>query len=194
MDAVVHTLESHIANQSNQINRIFSREAFKILYNNLYHILDNMSNTDVRAQLQLGAYLASISLINSGSGPAGALSYSLGVHFNVPHGIAGAVFLPFIVEHNVKAGYDYGDLYDLIEGTEKNIDTKEKSIHFSEKIFELCNVLGVPDSLRVFGVDETNIQTLIDESENLQNAFAQNPVPFTVHDANSLLLRMIKEK
>ena len=192
MDALVHTLESYAACQSNPLTKVFAKEAFNLIFNNLHKVLDDPKSIEIRANLQLGAYLAGISLINSGAGPAGALSYPLGVHFKVPHGFAGAVFLPYIVKHNVKKGYDYSELYDLIENTDKSINGKEKNQLFAEKLVELCNKLGVPSTLRVFNVDENNIGILLEETEHLDKAFAQNPIPFSVEDGKGLLMKLIE--
>jgi len=191
MDALVHTLESYAAIQSNPMNRIFAREAFCVLFKNLFLVTDFPGDTGIRAHLQYGAYLAGISLINSGSGPAGALSYPLGVHFKVPHGIAGAAFLPHIVLHNVNAGYDYSELYDLIEGADRSAPTIRKNTLFAEKLFELCKKLQVPEKLTAFGVSGDSVHILLQEVDALEMAFAQNPVPFTVQDGKNLLKSMI---
>jgi alcohol dehydrogenase class IV len=191
MDALVHTLESYAAVQSNTMNRIFAREAFRYIFNNLFLVKNDPGNVGVRSKIQFGAYLAGISLINSGSGPAGALSYPLGVHFKVPHGLAGAVFIPHIVRHNVERGYDYSELYDLIEGADVSLPRETRNEEFAEKLFELCRVLGVPDTLRGFGVDEKTVNVLCTEAESLKNAFGQNPVGFSVADAQDLLRKMV---
>jgi alcohol dehydrogenase len=191
MDALVHTLESYIAVQANPYTRIFAKEAFRYLFNSIGKVIDDPENIELRSNILFGAYLAGISLMNSGSGVAGALSYSLGVHFNVPHGIAGAVFLPYVMEHNVKMGYDYSELHDLIDGADKSLSPSEKSNLFAEKLFELCKKLDVPDNMRGFGVNENNINILLDENEHLDKAFAQNPLPFSVEDGKRLLIKMI---
>ena len=180
MDALTHTLESYVAVQANSLTRIFAKQAFKLIFNNLSRVLDEPENLEIRANLQLGAYLAGISLMNSGSGPAGALSYILGTHFKVPHGLAGAIFLPHIIEYNIKNGYDYKELYN-------------KNEMFSEKLFELCQKLGVPSNLREFGVNEENIDILLKEIEILDKAFAQNPIPFSVQEGKKLLIKLTKK-
>jgi len=190
VDALVHALESYAARQSNPLTKVFARAAFKLIFNNLSKVLGDPSNIEIRANLQLGAYLAGISLMNSGSGPAGALSYPLGVHFRVPHGYAGGVFLPHIIKFNVKKGYDYSELYDLIENADKPKRKEEKNHLFSQKLFELCDSLGIPSSLRSFGVNKSNIDTLLKETENLGKAFTQNPIPFSVEDGKKLLMEM----
>lgn len=184
MDALTHSLESYVAVQANCLTKFFAKEGFRLAFNNLSKILDNFKNLEIRSNLQLGAYLAGISLMNSGSGPAGAISYPLGVHFKVAHGLGNAVFLPYVVEHNFKNGYNYSELNSLIE--EKSNKT------FSEKIFELCRKLEVPDNLNGFGVNSKNVNLLLDDIDNFEKAFAQNPIPFTVEDGKKLVLNLIK--
>jgi alcohol dehydrogenase len=190
MDALVHTLESYAAVQSNTMNRIFAREAFRLVFNNLSRVLDKPGDLEIRSKIQIGAYLAGISLINSGSGPAGALSYPLGVHFKVPHGLAGAVFIPHIIRHNISCGYDYSELYNLIDSADRSIPEDRKNKDFSTKLSELCWVLDIPDTLRPFGVDAKSVEILCKEAGLLEKAFAQNPVLFSVRDAQDLLRKM----
>ena len=191
IDALSHALESYVARQANSLTKVFAKEGFKLLFNNLFKVLDDPENLEIRSNLQLGAYLAGISLMNSGAGPAGDLSYPLCVHFGAPHGLGTAVFFPYIIEHNVKNGYDHSELYDLIEGADKSLGKEEKNRLFSEKTFELSRKLGVPSSLRGFGVNEENIGILLKEVEKLAEDFKQNPVPFSVEQGKELLKKLI---
>ena len=191
MDSLVHALESYAAKQANALTRAFAKEAFGLTINALPKLKKRPKDIETRGNLQLGAYLAGVSLCNAGSGPAGALSYPLGVHFRAPHGLAGAVFLPYLIEFNVKRGYDYSELYDLINKADTNLSKKKKNRTFSEKLFSLNKQLGIPLGLRNFGVNEETIGILLQETESLQNAFNQNPVPFLVKDGNALLQKMI---
>jgi alcohol dehydrogenase len=191
MDALVHTLESYAAVQSNPLSRIFAREAFFMIFNNLFLVKDYPKDCEIREKIQYGAYLAGISLINSGSGPSGALSYPLGVHFKVPHGIAGAVFIPHIIRHNVQAGYDYSELYDLINGVDRSLSKASKNEQFAEKVFLLCKKLDVPEKLSGFGVNASTVHLFLADIDALERAFAQNPVPFTVEEGKKLVRSMI---
>lgn len=191
-DALVHLIEGYASLKSGALTKIFAREGFKLIFNNLSKVIDTPKNIEIRANLQLGTYLGGLALLGSGGGPTGALSYPLGVHFKVPHGLAGGVFLAHIVEYNVKNGYDYSQLYDLIENSDGTLDKKTKNQLFSEKIFRLSKKLDIPSNLREFGVNEGNIETLIKETENLKNGFSQNPIPFSVEQGKKLLTKLIK--
>jgi alcohol dehydrogenase class IV len=93
----------------------------------------------------------------------------------------------------MKAGYDYSDLYDLIEGANCTLPKNVKNERFTEKIFTLCKKLNVPENLGGFGVNAGTVQIFLDEIGSLERAFAQNPVPFTVEDGKRLVMSMTPE-
>lgn len=191
MDALTHSLESFAHRNHTPLSRVCSKEAFRFLFNNLMVILDRSDDVETRGNLQLGAYLAGIALINAGSGPAGALSYPLGVHYKVPHGMAGAVFLTSIVEFNVGRGYqDYAELYDLIDGSVKELSLKEKNAAFVDCLRKLDEKLGIPKKLAQFGLGKEDARFLIEQYYSLEKAIAQNPVPMTQEDIAAILNRM----
>jgi alcohol dehydrogenase len=192
MDALVHAIGSYASPKSSPLTRLFAREAFSRLFDNLYNVIDHPDNLEIRANIQYGAYLASVSLMNSSSDPAGALSYPLGVEFKVPHGIAGGVFLPHVIEHNVNKGFDYSELYYQILKARPGLPVDERNRHFSELMFELCNKLKVPTKLHTFGITESNVDVLLKAAEMRKAAFDLNPVEFSVDDAKKLLLKLVK--
>jgi len=156
---------------------MFSYKALLLTLNNL---AKSVTEKDMfyKSNMMLGAYLAGIGLMNSGSGPAGAMSYILGPNFNVPHGLAGAVFLPQLVAHNEIRDFWYFDDGDEFE--------------LYSKLIMLYDSLGVNfKSLKQFGVTESNVDILLKGVETLQPAFNQNPVPFTVEDAKEIIWRMV---
>ncbi|NQT32513.1 MAG: iron-containing alcohol dehydrogenase, partial [Candidatus Omnitrophica bacterium] len=88
LDALVHTLESFVSKKANDMSRLCSRKAFKLIFNNLAKVVDNPTDIKARARMMKGACWAMIALSNSSSGPTGAMSYLLGAQYDVLHGIA----------------------------------------------------------------------------------------------------------
>jgi len=56
MDAIVHTLESFVAKKATPTSRIFSKEAFHLLFNNLEKAVKNPKDEAVRLQKQMDLY------------------------------------------------------------------------------------------------------------------------------------------
>ena len=194
MDAMTHALESFICNKANSITKIFSKEAFKLLYHALPSLIDDSGNKEKRQQLLLGSYLAGIALFNSGSGIAGALSYPIGVHFNVPHGIGGGIFIADVGEFNVNKKYQgFAELFDMIKPFSK-LSIEEKSESFLLLFRCLTEKLGVPKYLDTWGITKENIRDVVKLMLPLQAAFGQNPVPFSADiDAFEMIKRHTRQ-
>ena len=179
MDAMTHTLESFVAKNATAISRIFSFKAFELLFPNLMKFAEGDRSAETKLNLLVGSGCAGVALMNAGAGPAGALSYPLGVYFKVPHGLAGSVFLPGVIEFNVSHGYkDYAQLYDRIPGAKRDLDDTQKSLQFAQEIKNLSARLGIPTELAGFGVKtDQDMQLIIDNAWQLKPAFEQNPLP-----------------
>ena len=187
-DALVHALESYGHRKSTLLSRMYSKEAFRLIFNNLTRALDDPDVIDMKGNVALGAYLAGIALVNAGSGFAGAFSYPLGVMYKVPHGFAGAVFLTSILKFNIEKGYtDYAELYDLIDGSNQAISRKEKNLEFLKKIDLLFEKIKIPKKLSFYGLRQKDLDFLVSQYDMLKPAIDQNPIEVTKDDAKDII-------
>jgi alcohol dehydrogenase class IV len=115
--------------------------------------------------------------MNSGTGPAAAMSYPTGVHYKVPHGIGGGIFLPYIIKYNINNGfYGYGELYQ--KNKILNISPKEKSLNFLNEIKKNWIIFSVPKNLKKLKINYQKISLLTKHTYELKGALQQNPVKF----------------
>jgi alcohol dehydrogenase class IV len=194
IDALVHTLESFVSKKANYLSRIYSREAFRLIINSLPRLLDNNADLELCARMQLGSSLAIIALSNTSSGPAGGLSYYLGSNFDVPHGLAGGVFLGRITTLNYQLGFrGYAELYELIDGVDKDVTTAEDRCRIVvESINGFLTRAKVPTSLRTFGVTPKDFDGFYQfATVSLKAAFDFNPVEIGNDHIEKLLREMI---
>ncbi|MBI2617127.1 iron-containing alcohol dehydrogenase [Candidatus Gottesmanbacteria bacterium] len=193
MDALTHTLESFVAKKHSLLSKLFSEEAFPLIFNNLERVVKNPEDINLRTQVSLGAYLAGIALFNSAAGPAGVLSYPIGTLFRVTHGLAGSVFLYPVIKFNIENGYKgYETLYDLVDpSVQKKCIGKDKSQKFLHCFQLLCANLDIPEKLNTFGVQKSDIDSIIDHLKFLWSAVEQNPIPMTEKNIRAMLHSMI---
>lgn len=193
-DALIHALESFVSVKSNEVTRTFSKQAFGLIINTLPKLVNDMGNTKYWGKMQWGAYLAMVGLSNASSGPAGALSYHLGCHFNVPHGIAGAVFIGKItrINHELKY-YDYSDLYPLLESHDPLItDKKVRSEIVVKCVEDALKALEIPKSLNYFGVTKDDYSGFFTfATEKAKTAFDFNPVKYSKDVISQFLQELI---
>ena len=87
VDSIVHSTEAFVAKKSNPIAKFFAREGFQKVIISLPQLVEDLNSIELRTNVMYGAFLSGVALMHSGTGPAAALSYPLGVHYGVPHGI-----------------------------------------------------------------------------------------------------------
>lgn len=190
-DALVHAHESFVSKRATPITQPLAMEAFQLVFNALGEVVEHPDDLDLRARVQLGSYLAGVALFNSSAGPAGAMSYPLGVNQHVPHGMAGAVFLPRVIQHNIERGYTgYASLYARIDGAQPVGDPAEAGRLFAERVWWLWDKLEIPRTLEPFGFTRADIPGFAEQAQLLKGAFDMNPVPFTMDDLRATLESM----
>ena len=185
VDALVHATEAYVAKKTNPIARFYAREGFGRVFNHLRRMVSDPSDLAVRSELLYGAYLAGVALMHSGTGPAAAMSYPLGVLHGVPHGIGGAIFLPHVVGHNVAHGFwDYVGLYAAIDGADLSLSPQDQASRFAAELRTVWRAIGVPGDLVGHRIDADvfTAQTLL-----LSGALEQNPVPFGESEIRAVL-------
>lgn len=187
LDSLVHATEAYVAKKSNPLAKMFAKKGFELVFENLPLLVKDLNDIKLRYDVMYGAFLSAIALMNSGTGPAAAMSYPLGVRFGVPHGIGGSIFLPHVIEHNISKGFfEYSDLYQP-----DNQSSKEKSAYsFLEKVLETWNKLDVPQDLGEFGLNRTHIASFVSDTMDLKAALDQNPFPFYEYEIKLTLEKL----
>ncbi len=192
LDALVHAIEAFACNNSTLMTKIIGKDAFGLIFINLGKAVKNKNNIEAHEKLFLGSYLAGVAMYNAGGGPSSGISYPLGVHFKVPHGIAGGIFLPHVLRFNVEKGFfDYWELLERISPSNSD-SIKEKATRFVERFQQFYDDIGAPQKLNPYGVRKADIDFLVrltmeQRSENLK----LNPIKFSEADIKNLLENVI---
>ncbi|MEH7121273.1 iron-containing alcohol dehydrogenase [Neobacillus vireti] len=191
IDALTHAVEAYIGRSNTKNTAQYSIDAVKLIFNNLDEAYSNGTNLAARSNMQKAAYLAGMAFTRAYVGYVHAIAHTLGGFYSVPHGLANAIILPYVLEY-------YGDsvhkpLAELAEGV--GIADPENSVaHNAEKfiaaIKNLNERLGIPK--KVSGIVESDISVMV------KRAFAEAnplyPVPRILHkDDLFQLYHLIKE-
>lgn len=178
-DSLVHATEAYVARRTNPMARLLAREGFQRVFEHLGRVVMTRDDLEARSEVMLGAFLAGLALMHSGTGPAAAMSYPLGVLHGVPHGIAGALFLPVVAAHNAAHGVsDYADFYVTMPAADLGRPRAWQAAAFADRIRELWTQVGLPLRLSSVGVNGEAIPALVSGTLGLQAALDQNPIPF----------------
>jgi alcohol dehydrogenase class IV len=186
----VHATEAFVAKKTNPMARLFASEGFSKTFSALPRLMENLHSVSARSDVMYGAFLSAVALMNSGTGPAAALSYPLGVHFGVPHGLGGAIFLPEVVDHNINnEAAHYSEL--LLESSRRETSGSWNDTVFLHELRELWSLLEIPTNLTKYGVSLSDEELILRDTLELGGALEQNPVSFGESEIRSVLKKLI---
>lgn len=98
MDALTHAVEAYIGNSTTHGTRKDALLAVKLIFENLETAYEDGSDIDARRNMLKASFYAGCAFTKSYVGYVHAVAHSLGGQYNVPHGLANAVLLPFVLE------------------------------------------------------------------------------------------------
>lgn len=143
MDALTHAIEAYTAKPRTLITDLFARKAVSLIITHLKKAYTDITNKKAREHTMLGSTLAGIAFGNSDVGAVHCIAESIGGLYNIPHGVANAMFLPVVMEFNFpQVKSRYADLARLI-GI-KDPDDTDAARKFIETIKKLSDVLHIP--------------------------------------------------
>lgn len=98
MDALTHAVEAYIGNSTTPDTRKDALRAVKLIFSNLDTAYTDGSNVEARKNMLKASFYAGCAFTKSYVGYVHAVAHSLGGEYNVPHGLANAILLPFVLE------------------------------------------------------------------------------------------------
>lgn len=165
IDALTHAIESYLSKQKNGIVSEIALKAIKLINENITKSYYKGDDLESKTNMLEASMLAGMAFSQTRLGNVHAISQSFGGVFNIPHGFANAVLLPYVLEFNYPAAIEEYceiakamDLYD--ESDSKNVN----AYRFVQRIKELNIELNIPNTTKELGVDVEQIEVLIRDS------------------------------
>lgn len=191
IDALTHAVEAYIGKSNTRETRECSKEAVKLIFENLFEAYSNGSNLTARKNMQTAAYLAGIAFTRAYVGNVHAIAHTLGGFYSVPHGLANAIVLPYVLDYYGNSIHKpLAELADLIGIGESGNTEEMNAKKFIEAIKQLNQDMEIPT--KVNGIEDRDIPVMIERA--LEEANPLYPVPkiLTKHEMLELY-ELIKE-
>lgn len=174
MDALTHAVEAYIGKSTTRQTKSWALTATKLIFENLLTAYQDGGNTTARQNMLLASFDAGKAFSQSYVGYVHAIAHSLGGKYNVAHGYANAVILPYVLKSYGKSIYKklwqmgvYANLFD------KSTPKQEGAKIFVAKIEELNAKMGI--GTKIDGIKTDDIKELAITAEREANPLY--PVP-----------------
>jgi alcohol dehydrogenase class IV len=158
MDAMTHAIEGYVSTEWSPHQDARSLQALRMIRDNLERAVERgPEDEEARGNMLIAANLA----ITISLGSVHAMSHPAGAQFGVPHGVANAIHLPHVVEHNAAGGPEiadrYRDIADIFDLSEPEVGPA-----LAAYLTGLVGRLGLPTRLSQVGVPEDGIPALVE--------------------------------
>ena len=151
MDALTHAIEAYASTVANPYTDALAMKSIEMIKD--YLVASFEGDMEARKQMHIAQNLAGMAFSNAILGIAHSMAHKFGKKFDVPHGMANAIFLPHTIEFNAKtAPAKYADIARRLNFEGSN--DEELIASLITWINSLKTAMSMAQSLQEFGVDE----------------------------------------
>lgn len=186
MDALTHALEAYVSKARNPITDALAMKSIEMIVANLYDSFEG--EKQARKDMHIAQNLAGMAFSNAILGIVHSMAHKTGKIFDVPHGLANAIYLPAVIQFNAKtAKYAYADIARRLELAGNTEDELVKSL--VNLVKNLRNKMGMVNSLKEFGISEEMFRENLDsiaETSVADPCTGTNPREISVEEMKQL--------
>ncbi|MFB4164252.1 iron-containing alcohol dehydrogenase [Alteribacillus sp. JSM 102045] len=187
MDALTHAIESYVSKQSNPISQALALQAIKMIKENLPKAYLVGNDMESRSNMLEASMIAGFAFSQTRLGNVHAISHSFGGIFNIPHGIANATILPFILHYNIPACPEkMKNIAKALGANVTGVSIDEAANKVLEEVVKLNQLLDIPSNVKELGVDLDKLPQLVKDSMNSGNILT-NPRLTRASDVEAII-------
>lgn len=185
MDALTHAIEAYTSTRANMISDVLAEKSVAMIMENLVTAYNTGDDLTARENMLVASCLAGMAFTNVSLGIVHSIAHTVGGLFGIPHGLADAIVLPYVIEFNMsddKAKERYNDLSKKI-----NKDS------LLDAVKEINNKLDIPVSLKEVINDDKSFTDQLEDIAKLSIADGctkTNPIVPNVDEMKALILKI----
>ncbi len=174
MDALTHAVEAYIGQSNTPDTEEKARIATKMIFENLEKAYKDGKDITARENMLLASYYAGVAFTRAYVGYVHAIAHNLGGMYGIPHGLANAVILPYVLDFFGETAYKrLAELADAAGLDCAGKSDEEKAKLFIAEIRRMNKDMNIPDKFQQ--IKEGDISLIADRA--LKEGNPLYPVP-----------------
>jgi len=161
MDALTHAIEGYITKGAWTLTDMFELKAVELIARWLPAAVENGADTEAREGMAVAQYIAGMGFSNVGLGLVHGMAHPLGAFYDIPHGVANALLLPYVMQYNMESSLvKFGDVARAMGVDTAGMDTRQAAQAAVDAVRALAVRVGIPQRLSSLGVREEDLPRL----------------------------------
>jgi alcohol dehydrogenase class IV len=188
MDALTHAIETYVSRNAQPITTPLALEAIRLIGKYLRRAVADGSDLEARRHMANASMLAGLAFANGFLGAVHAIAMAMGGQFDVAHGIANALMLPYVMEFNEMAVTGkFTRIAAALGEPIQGLSEREAARRAALAVHQLVTDVGLPHVLADVRISEDRIPALAEESFGNQRLLKNNPRSATLQDLSRIL-------
>ncbi|MFC1849889.1 iron-containing alcohol dehydrogenase [candidate division CSSED10-310 bacterium] len=190
MDALTHAVESYIGINGTDFTNNNAESAVKLVFENLEESYKNGSNLEARSNMLLASFQGGLAFTRTAVGYVHAIAHNMGGLYGVPHGLANAVIMPYVLDYSRKDAEEKMAHLAVIGGLGTRAESNEVlSIKFIEKIKTMNKNMGIP--VKIKELQEKDIPLIARRVLDEANLLYPVPTIISVQECEMLVRQLL---
>lgn len=149
MDALTHAVEAYIASTATAETDQRVKAATVNIQDNLSKAYSNGKDLMVRECMAIGACTAGLAFTRAGVGYVHAIAHQLGALYHVPHGLANAIVMPYVLDLSKQnCAHRLAELARCAGVGSRTAGDLELAAQFIAHIRKMNSDMGIPDKVK----------------------------------------------
>lgn len=191
LDALTHAIEGYLSLEATPFTEGLSLQAISLISRHLRPAVRAASLEDI-SQLLYASTIAGMAFANAILGLVHALAHPLGGHYDLAHGVANAILLPYVMEFNREAcPQRMADVGRAMGVDTRGLNETEAAEEAIRAVRALSRDVGIPQTLAEADIGEEHIPQMAADALRSRNV-ATNPRRASVEDLIRLYHRALR--
>ncbi len=159
MDALTHAIEGITSVGAEPISDALGLHAIRLISTFLPVAVERPEDLEARGAMLIAATMAGMCFCNTMTGATHATAHALGGLYGIPHGIANAIMLPWVMEFNLEDSHQrYVMIADALGVDIQSEDAITAASKAAQAVRRLKESIGLNETLKDFGVQPDSEQ------------------------------------
>lgn len=175
MDALTHAIEGYVGTGHTPLTDGMATEAIRQIALNLETAVHRGKDIAAREAMMYAQAAAGLAFQNAGVGNVHAMAHQLGAVHDMPHGLANAVILPYVMEFNLPAcAAKFAHVAGLMGIETQGLSERDAAMQAVSAVARLNAIIGIPANLGECGIKDADLDLLARKTMD-DGAMTTNP-------------------
>jgi alcohol dehydrogenase class IV len=187
MDALTHAIEAYTNRYAHPLVDTLAIRAIELIGRYLPRAVARGDDSEARYHMAMASTLGGLCLGSVNTAAVHALAYPLGGEFNVPHGVANSLLLPYVMRYNLIGNLDrYAAIARALGYATAGLAPGDAAERAVDAVVRLARDVGIVSRMRDLGVPEAAIGPMAEAAMQVTRLLKNNPRAMTLEAARMI--------